>query len=145
MDTVSIAQRSQIMARVKSAKNKSTEEVVLSIFRTYRIWGWRRHYSAIGKPDFSFPKHRLAVFVDGCFWHGCQKHCRMPSTNRKYWNQKIARNIQRDRTVNHDLRSKGWKVIRFWEHELSGGPGLTRKMKKLTEVVQQDKSSRRGN
>jgi DNA mismatch endonuclease (patch repair protein) len=79
--------------------------------------------------------------VDGCFWHGCLKHCRMPSTNRKYWNQKIARNVQRDVAVNRELRRNGWTTIRFWEHELCGGTGLTRKLKRLKGIVQQDKSS----
>jgi len=144
MDTISPTERSRIMARVKSKGNKSTESAVVAIFRASRISGWRRHCSLAGKPDFSFPKQMLAVFVDGCFWHGCPRHCRMPSTNRKYWTQKIARNVQRDRDVIRELRNKGWRCIRFWEHDLCGGTGLTRKMKRLKRIVQQDKSSVRG-
>ncbi len=137
MDTVSPKQRSQIMTRVRSTGNKSTESAVIAAFRTRHISGWRRQYPTTGTPDFCFPKHKIAVFVDGCFWHGCPKHCRMPATNRKYWNQKIARNVQHDTIVGHTLRKKGWKVIRILEHELHGGTGLARKMKRIKEIVQQ--------
>jgi DNA mismatch endonuclease (patch repair protein) len=71
-----------------------------------------------GKPDFIFPKQRLAVFVDGCFWHGCRWHCRMPKSRRNYWKPKIARNKKRDREVTRQLRRCGWKVFRVWEHAL---------------------------
>ena len=73
-----------------------------------------------GKPDFVFPKPRLAVFVDGCFWHGCPKHATWPKTNRAFWRKKIARNRARDREVGHALRRMGWRVIRVWEHGLRG-------------------------
>ena len=144
MDTVSPKQRSRIMARVKSTGNQSTESALIAIFRTHRVSGWRRQYPTTGTPDFSFPKHKIAVFVDGCFWHGCPKHCRMPATNRTYWNQKIARNVQRDSTVCRALRKKGWKIVRIWEHALHDGTELTRKIERIKKLVQQDKSSVRG-
>ncbi len=136
MDNVSPQRRSQIMARVKSKGNKSTESVLVNIFRTYQISGWRRHYSTTGTPDFCFPKHKIAIFVDGCFWHGCSEHCRMPSSNSEYWNLKIARNIQHDAIVGRTLRKKGWKVIRIWEHEFRIGTGLSQKMKRIKKIVQ---------
>jgi len=136
MDTVSSKQRSGIMARVRSSGNRSTELLVVSLFRTHRINGWRRNHPLPGKPDFAFPKQRLVVFVDGCFWHGCPKHCRMPSTNREYWNQKITRNTEHDKSINHTLRKQGWRVIRFWEHELCGGAALAKKLRMLKEIVQ---------
>ncbi|MBN1830179.1 MAG: very short patch repair endonuclease [Deltaproteobacteria bacterium] len=135
MDTVSPKQRSKIMAKVRSVGNKSTELAVIKVFRILHISGWRRQYQAIGKPDFCFPKQKIAVFVDGCFWHGCPKHCRMPATNRKYWNQKIARNVQHDGIVGRELRKRGWKVVRIWEHELQGGKELTRKMKRIKDSL----------
>jgi DNA mismatch endonuclease (patch repair protein) len=70
------------------------------------------------KPDFVFPKQRTAVFVDGCFWHGCPRHGTKPKTRAAFWLAKLTGNKARDRRVNRLLRAKGWKVIRVWEHEL---------------------------
>ena len=98
--------------------NKATELRLIQIFRAKGITGWRRGSKLPGKPDFVFPKPCLAVFVDGCFWHGCPKHATHPMTNRAFWRKKIARNKTRDKCVNRLLRTKGWKVIRVWEHEL---------------------------
>ena len=129
------------MASVKSGGNKTTEVLLAAKFRLENLSGWRRHYPLAGNPDFSFPKQKLAVFVDGCFWHRCPKHCRMPSTNREYWTQKIDRNLQRDSDVTRDLRKKEWGVVRFWEHDLCGGPEMSKKMKRLKEIVRQEKSN----
>lgn len=122
------------MAAVRSRGNKATELILLSLFRAAKIKGWRRHAPIPGRPDFIFPKQRLAIFVDGCFWHGCAEHCRMPASNKKYWTAKIARNIARDRTTRKLLRSKGWQVLRIWEHQLKSRPAstLTQIKKKLT-------------
>ncbi len=60
----------------------------------------------IGKPDFVIPKARLAIFVDGCYWHGCREHCRLPESNRDYWVAKIDRNMQRDKQINKKLEEK---------------------------------------
>jgi DNA mismatch endonuclease (patch repair protein) len=121
-DTFNKAERSRIMAAVRSRGNKATELILLELFRAAGLKGWRRHAAIFGRPDFVFAKQRVAVFVDGCFWHGCAKHCRMPASNRKYWVGKIDRNVQRDRTTRKALRAKGWKVIRVWEHELKRRP-----------------------
>ena len=80
--------------------------------------GWRRGSKLTGKPDFVFPKLKLAVFVDGCFWHGCPLHATQPKINAAFWRKKIAANQARDRLVNRTLRSLGWRVLRVWEHEL---------------------------
>jgi DNA mismatch endonuclease, patch repair protein len=69
------------------------------------------------KADIVFPQDRIAVFVDGCFWHGCPEHGRTPKANTTYWGPKLARNKQRDQRVTDDLRADGWSVIRIWEHE----------------------------
>jgi DNA mismatch endonuclease (patch repair protein) len=72
----------------------------------------------LGRPDFIFRRARLAVFVDGCFWHGCRWHCRMPHSRTHYWGPKIAANAARDLATNRTLRSHGWRVLRIWEHSL---------------------------
>ncbi|MEU5671757.1 hypothetical protein ABZ749_15575, partial [Micromonospora sp. NPDC047753] len=69
------------------------------------------------RPDIVFTRPRVAIFVDGCFWHGCQLHCRMPSDPSGYWYQKIERNRERDVKTSEALRAAGWTVIRVWEHE----------------------------
>ena len=118
MDTVSQIERSRIMARVKSKGNKSTEAAVVALFRGARVSGWRRNFPLEGKPDFVFPEKRITLFVDGCLWHGCPKHCRIPHTNRSYWINKISTNKRRDDRVRRHLRAKGWVVIRIWEHDI---------------------------
>ena len=118
-DSVSRKKRSQIMSAIKSTGNKATEAVLVSILRKHGINGWRRKVRLGGKPDFVFPKQKTAIFVDGCFWHGCAKHCRMPKGNSVYWKPKISRNKTRDRVVTRDLRCAGWRVLRVWEHELA--------------------------
>jgi DNA mismatch endonuclease (patch repair protein) len=117
-EVISKSKRSQIMAAIRSHGNKATELKLISIFRAQGIKGWRRHSDLPGKPDFAFSKLRLALFVDGCFWHGCRWHCRMPKTRVEYWKPKIARNKRRDSEIRKQLRSLGWRVVRIWEHSL---------------------------
>jgi len=66
--------------------------------------------------DIAFPRRRLAVFVDGCFWHCCPDHYQVPTANRQYWEPKLARNVARDTLVNRSLAAAGWNVVRLWEH-----------------------------
>jgi DNA mismatch endonuclease (patch repair protein) len=117
-DTFSKEERSKIMRTVKSKGNKSTEIKLIQIFKERGIKGWRRNYKLFGKPDFAFPKSRIAVFVDGCFWHGHNCRNTKPSSNVEYWRKKIHRNIERDRAVTEYLNNKRWQVIRIWECEL---------------------------
>lgn len=117
-DIFSRQKRSEVMSRIRGSGNKGTELRLIQVFRNSGITGWRRHHGLHGKPDFVFPKLRLAVFVDGCFWHGCPKHATQPKANRKFWRDKIASNMARDRHVNRRLRKMGWRVLRIWEHEL---------------------------
>lgn len=106
------------MSRIRGKGNKDTELALIKLFRKDGIAGWRRHQKVFGKPDFAFREKRLAVFVDGCFWHGCPRCYRRPQFNRKFWDAKIVRNRKRDREVSRELRRIGWRVIRIWEHEL---------------------------
>ncbi|MEW6301828.1 MAG: hypothetical protein AB1705_00040 [Verrucomicrobiota bacterium] len=71
------------------------------------------------RPDFVFPKLRVAVFVDGCFWHGCPLHATKPRSNAAFWRKKLASNQARDRLVTRTLRRRGWRVLRIWEHDLA--------------------------
>lgn len=117
-DVFTAEKRSAIMSRVRSSGNRATELRFLLLLKEWKITGWRRKRRIFGHPDFVFPKLRLAVFVDGCFWHGCPEHTTNPQNNREFWAQKIQRNKDRDRLVNRTLRSKGWRVLRIWQHEL---------------------------
>lgn len=117
-DVFSKAKRSEVMSRIRGRGNKDTEVVLARLFRAERITGWRRHTALVGRPDFAFRRQRVAVFVDGCFWHGCPVHSNMPANNRAFWQKKLSGNQVRDRLVNRTLRKNGWRVVRVWEHEL---------------------------
>jgi DNA mismatch endonuclease (patch repair protein) len=119
------------MAAIKSKGNKDTELKLISIFRATGISGWRRNQKIIGNPDFVFRHERLALFVDGCFWHGCQKHLRMPKSNRLYWRNKITRNQARDRMADRLLKKSGWRVLRIWQHSLGSPRMIARRIKSL--------------
>ena len=122
------------MARVRSSGNRATELRFIGILRRQKIAGWRRGYPLFGKPDFVFPRARIAVFVDGCFWHGCPRHGEIPADNRNFWKEKIARNIRRDNLVTRKLRIMGWHVFRVWQHDL-GKPQLNRKLGKIRRIL----------
>jgi len=99
MDIYSSRQRSRLMSLVRSNGNASTELRLVALFRSEGITGWRRGYPLFGKPDFVFPKRRLVVFVDGCFWHGCPIHGTLPQSNQAFWQAKLTANVARDRLV----------------------------------------------
>jgi DNA mismatch endonuclease (patch repair protein) len=117
-DFLSKQKRSKVMAAIRSTGNKATELKLMRILRSHHITGWRRKQKVFGNPDFVFRNARLAVFVDGCFWHGCPKHLRMPKSRKSYWKPKIIRNKRRDLEVSGVLRKQGWAVVRIWEHDL---------------------------
>lgn len=118
MDKIDKAARSHLMSRIRSA-NTGLEERFTRLLRRAKIKGYARSPNGIiGRPDFVFRRHRLAVFLDSCFWHGCPRHLRMPRSRLSYWNKKIALNRRRDRRQSRQLRDLGWCVIRVWEHEL---------------------------
>jgi DNA mismatch endonuclease (patch repair protein) len=119
IDVFDLATRSELMGRIRSYGNKTTELKLIEIFRANGITGWCRKQKLFGKPDFVFRKSKVCVFVDGCFWHGCPKCYRSPSSNQTYWSAKIQRNKARDRLVSKTLRDAGWHVLRIWEHQLA--------------------------
>jgi DNA mismatch endonuclease (patch repair protein) len=118
-DIFTKAKRSAVMSRIRGRGNKDTELALAKLLRAHGITGWRRNQPVFGKPDFIFPKHKLAVFVDGCFWHGCPKHSTKPKSNRVFWRCKLSANKARDALVTRALRRTGWHVLRVWEHELA--------------------------
>jgi DNA mismatch endonuclease, patch repair protein len=144
-DVFSKTKRSEVMSRIRSRGNEATEIALAKLLRRHKITGWRRQVSlTIGrrrrkethsiaknqvrvssprllrvKPDFIFRQMRLAIFVDGCFWHGCPKHGTQPKGNRTFWKKKFIRNKSRDQLVNRALRRANWRVLRIWEHELA--------------------------
>jgi DNA mismatch endonuclease (patch repair protein) len=106
------------MSRIRGMGNEETEVRLAKLMRMVGIKGWRRHLPILGRPDFSFQRQKVAVFVDGCFWHGCPRCFRLPKQNRSFWKAKIEGNRRRDRLVNGRLRRLGWKVIRIRECQL---------------------------
>jgi DNA mismatch endonuclease (patch repair protein) len=133
VDTVSPETRSRVMAKVRSQRNRSTEWRLRSALARAAIRGWTLDVGDVpGRPDFVFPARRVAVFVDGCFWHGCPRCKRIPSSNADYWGPKIERNRRRDRTVRASLKKDGWKVLGIWEHQLDGMPSVVARIRQLT-------------
>lgn len=130
MDKFTKEIRSKTMRAVKSSRNRSTELALIELFKKHSIKGWRRNTSIFGHPDFFFPTLRLAIFADGCFWHGCKCQTTKPKTNAAYWKNKIERNMRRDRLVNRELRKRAYLVIRIKECAIQKG----RLPKKLIEL-----------
>ena len=109
--------RSHIMQKVRSKGNQSTELKLIEIFREQLIKGGKRNYPVKGHPDFVFLEKRIAIFVDGCFWHGHDCRNTRPSDNQEYWQKKRERNIRHDKEVTELFESRGWRVMRIWECE----------------------------
>lgn len=134
-DVFSKRKRSEIMSRVKGRGNAATEIRLISLFRAEGIKGWRRQYGLFGNPDFVFPKHRLVVFVDGCFWHNCPAHGSIPTSNTEFWQTKLQKNRDRDVKVNKELRRIGWRIVRVWQHELRDPGKVARKLKRPLALI----------
>ena len=117
-DIFTSEKRSAVMKAVKSRNTKTTEIKMIEIFKELHIIGWRRTYPLIGKPDFVFPKKRIVIFVDGCFWHGHDCRNVTPSDNAEFWEAKRLYNKKHDEEVTQTLVQKNWTVIRIWECEL---------------------------
>jgi DNA mismatch endonuclease, patch repair protein len=132
MDHVTKEVRSKIMAAVRSRGNTTTELPLARLLWAAGIRGYRKHWPVAGKPDFAWPGRKIAVFVDGCFWHGC--NCKyLPRTNTEFWQSKIETNIRRDRRVAGVLRREGWKVIRIKECSVRKPSSIARIVKALGE------------
>jgi DNA mismatch endonuclease (patch repair protein) len=112
------------MKAVKSKRTKLEDKVSKELWR--RGYRFRRNEKSLyGKPDISIKKYQVAIFIDSCFWHGCELHARTPKSNVDYWLKKIQRNIERDVEVTKYYRNNGWHIFRIWEHQLNDNFGYT--------------------
>lgn len=130
-DTFSPEERSEIMRRVKSRDTSLERRVRSALHR--RGLRFRLYCSLPGNPDIVFVRAHVVVFIDSCFWHGCPRHLRMPKSNKRYWNRKIARNAERDARTSATYKQSDWKLLRFWEHELKDN--FDRCVKKIERTV----------
>jgi DNA mismatch endonuclease (patch repair protein) len=131
-DVFTKTQRSMVMARIRGRDNVSTEIRTARLLRAGRVSGWRRHSTIFGKPDFVFQRARVALFVDGCFWHGCPRCNRLPKSSAAsaaFWRAKIQGNVRRDRQVSSRLQKDGWKVVRVRECQLKMPAGFLNRLK----------------
>lgn len=137
-DPLSKAERSARMSKVRSKGNRSTEMRAELALVEARITGWEKHRKDIlGKPDFFFPSHGLALFVDGCFWHACPV-CkrRVPASRAEFWREKLDKNRRRDNRQHRKLRAQSYHVMRVWEHELKRDSWLKRLRSMLLRIEQ---------
>ena len=125
--------RSYIMSKVRSKNNKSTELELIKFFKENNITGWKRNYPVKGHPDFVFLDKKIAIFVDGCFWHG-HENClfsRLPKTRTEWWKIKISKNIKRDKEKCILLHNLGWHTMTVWSCQLKS----TTRKDTLEEIV----------
>lgn len=118
VDMLTREQRSYNMSRVK-ARNTGPELKLRKALFKVGARAYRLKYDLPAKPDLVFVKQRLAIFVDGCFWHKCPLHFARPETRAEFWAKKIEGNVKRDAEVNRKLEGADWRVLRIWEHEIN--------------------------
>lgn len=135
MDKYDAKTRSMMMAAVRSRGNMSTELRMVKLLRAGGLSGWRRHLRIPGTPDFCWPAARVALFVDGCFWHGCPRCRRAPKSREVFWDKKVRENMRRDRRVDRALRGLGWRVVRVWECRIGDAGTLSRLARILSMSV----------
>ena len=116
-DVLTKEQRSYNMSQIKGRDTKPEISLRKLLFRK-GARGYRTRYKLNGKPDIVFSKKKIVIFIDGCFWHKCPKCFIEPETRKKFWKEKLNGNVKRDREVNRLLEKEGWKVLRFWEHQI---------------------------
>ena len=128
--------RSRTMAAIKAKHAKSTERTLRMALIRAGIKGWKLHILSLpGKPDFFFPESNLAIFVDGCFWHGCAQCGHIPKTNNAFWAAKIQRNIQRDASNSRKLRKAKIRCLRIWEHSLKNQIGRAKVVTRIMKLL----------
>ena len=116
-DKVSKETRHNIMKSIKSTHSKIENIVTKSLW--HKGIRFRRNVKDLpGKPDIAIKKYKIVIFIDSCFWHGCELHCKLPKSNIAYWKKKIESNMQRDMIINKYYSENGWNIMRAWEHQL---------------------------
>jgi DNA mismatch endonuclease, patch repair protein len=128
-DVLTQEQRKLNMSSIKG-KNTSPELKLRKLIYSKGVRGYRVHPNIPGKPDVIFTKYKLAIFVDGCFWHKCPVHFKEPDTRKEFWLEKINQNVERDQIVNLKLKEAGWIVLRIWEHQIRENPDVV-----VTEII----------
>jgi len=113
------------------------ERAVMEVLKKRKIYFAAYVPKIIGKPDIVFRRKKIAIFIDSDFWHGHPKRCIMPKTNIDYWGKKIARNRERDKQVNKELKGKGWKVVRLWEFDIKHN--FERSLQIILNTIDKDK------
>jgi DNA mismatch endonuclease, patch repair protein len=120
-DVLTPTQRKYNMSRIRG-KNTGPEIKLRKKLWSQGIRGYRIHHNLLGKPDIVFTKKKIAVFIDGCFWHKCPVCFQEPETRKDFWMKKIGTNVERDIKNTRQLQEEGWTVLRFWEHEIRKTP-----------------------
>lgn len=136
-DVFEKGKRSEVMSKIRSTGTKPEEQLAL-IVREQLGHRWRidRNRADLpGRPDIVVPGLKLIFELDGCFFHQCPRHGRIPDSNRDYWEPKLDRNVQRDRSNRRRLRADGWSVWRFWEHDLKNRVVLERASARVGRAV----------
>jgi DNA mismatch endonuclease, patch repair protein len=130
------AKRSKTMSAIHGKNNYSTELRLRMALVREGVKGWTTNVNHLpGHPDFYFPKKRLTIFVDGCFWHGCQRCGHIPKTNRAFWKAKILRNYQRDQIARRKLNHMGVRVMHIWEHKLKKPVDLSVSVERIVKYL----------
>lgn len=131
MDKFSKETRSKIMSAIRSTH--TSPELKLGKALSAKHYKFRLQYGK-EKIDIAFPRKKVAIFVDGCFWHMCPKHGHLPKSKKTYWHPKLKKNVQRAKEKNKRLRLQGWKTIHIWEHELSQIGKVVRKIGRVCAI-----------
>lgn len=139
-DVLTEEQRRYNMSRIKGRDTGPELKLRKTLFRM-GVRGYRLNSKLPGKPDLVFIRKRLAVFIDGCFWHKCPNHFVKPETRTEFWMNKIDGNVRHDDAVNAKLKDTGWRVLRFWEHEIRENPEKV--VLKIVECLNQETDTSR--
>lgn len=127
--------RSRTMSAIRGKNNRTTELLLRMALVRSAFSGWVTHPDLPGRPDFYFPASKLAIFLDGCFWHGCARCGHIPKTNSTFWSLKIERNRKRDRRNTRLLRKRGLIVLRAWEHSIKEPQRLQRLVSRIQDLL----------
>ncbi|HAC14604.1 MAG TPA: very short patch repair endonuclease [Bacteroidetes bacterium] len=120
-DVLTSEQRKKNMSHILG-KNTGPEIKLRKLLWSNNIRGYRIHYNLPGKPDIVFTKKKIAIFIDGCFWHKCPVDFQEPETRKEFWMKKINSNVERDQKNTRQLQDDNWTVMRFWEHDVRKNP-----------------------
>ena len=139
MDNLSKEDRRKAMQAVRSEKTELENKVSKELWK--RGLRFRRNVKNMkGKPDIAIKKYRVVIFIDSCFWHGCESHCRLPVSNREYWCSKINRNKLRDIEITNYYKGNNWNILRIWEHVIK--EDFEKSIKNISDFIETAKTNR---